>query len=79
MRPCVRICSLRDPADALLLPVAPTAAAAAAAAAAAVCMDGSVNMGAVKGAVDEFLASVGLTAQQTTGDGDWPSWMARKP
>ena len=46
---------------------------------AAVCMDGSVNMGAVKGAVDEFLATVGLTAQQTTGDGDWPSWMARKP
>ena len=45
---------------------------------AAVCMDGTRNRGAVKGAVDEFAAAHNLTLTVTCEE-MWPSWMARKP
>lgn len=44
-----------------------------------VCMDGTVNFGAVKGAVNEFAEEHGLTVVATVADGDWPSWLIRKP
>ncbi|KAI3438686.1 hypothetical protein D9Q98_001106 [Chlorella vulgaris] len=44
-----------------------------------VCMDGTVNFGAVKGAVNEFAEAHGLTVVATVADGDWPSWLIRKP
>ena len=44
----------------------------------AVCMDGTRNRGAVKGAVDEFAATHNLTLTVTCEE-TWPSWMARKP
>lgn len=39
--------------------------------------DGTVHLGAVKGAVDEFTAAHGLKV--VTTQEAWPSWMARKP
>ncbi len=41
------------------------------------CMNGTVHLGAVKGAVDEFTAAHGLKV--VTTQEAWPSWMARKP
>lgn len=41
------------------------------------CMNGTVHLGAVKGAVDEFTAAHGLKVVITQEA--WPSWMARKP
>lgn len=43
-----------------------------------VCMDGSVNAGAVKGAVEEFAEKNGLVISVMYND-DWPSWMIQKP
>lgn len=42
------------------------------------CMDGTRNRGAVKGAVDEFAAAHNLTLTVTCEE-MWPSWIARKP
>ena len=41
------------------------------------CMDGTVNEGAVKGAVEEFAAKHGLVV--TVMFDRWPSWMLQKP
>ncbi len=45
----------------------------------ALCMDGSRNDGAVKGAVDGFFAGLGLQVLVTYSDVPWVSWIVRKP
>eukprot|EP00667_Euglena_gracilis_P018473 EG_transcript_19600 len=42
------------------------------------CGDGTRHMGAVKGAVLEFAAAMGVTVRSTTRD-KFPSWLIRKP
>lgn len=45
-----------------------------------VCMNGTINKGAVKGAVDEFAAANNLEVVTTDEKADWfISWMVRKP
>lgn len=43
------------------------------------CLDGTRNMGAVKGAVDEFARRHGLHILATYREPSWPSWLTRKP
>jgi len=40
------------------------------------CMDGTINEGAVKGAVNEFAAAQDVTL--TITDEEWPTWIVRK-
>ena len=44
-----------------------------------VCGDGTVNKGAVRGAVDEFAQAVKQPVLVTTHDGPWRSWIIMKP
>ena len=45
-----------------------------------ICANGTVNEGAVKGAVDEFALKKGLSVSLTTHDGVSPSWsLSPKP
>lgn len=41
------------------------------------CMDGTVNRGAVRGAVEEFANENGLQIVMAFKDGNWPSFMMR--
>uniref|UniRef100_A0A7S3L567 Methyltransferase domain-containing protein n=1 Tax=Amphora coffeiformis TaxID=265554 RepID=A0A7S3L567_9STRA len=43
------------------------------------CMDGTRNEGAVKGAVLDFFLSKGVTVSVPYEDGQWPSWIVQKP
>ncbi len=42
------------------------------------CLNGTRNDGAVKGAVNDFFAQEGVTVMETK-EGDWSSWYVRKP
>ena len=44
-----------------------------------VCLDGTVNAGAVKGAVEDFAEKNGLVVSVMYQDGEYPSWMFQKP
>jgi len=43
------------------------------------CMDGTVNGGAVRGAVEEFAQKMGLQVSVTFREQMWNSWLIRKP
>lgn len=43
------------------------------------CVDGSKHMGAVKGAVLDFMTPRGIQVAVSYQDDDWPSWMVLKP
>jgi Methyltransferase domain len=44
-----------------------------------ICQDGSVHLGAVRGAVEEFAEQHGLALSATYRDGTWLSWLTQKP
>jgi Methyltransferase domain len=44
-----------------------------------VCQDGTTNLGAVRGAVEEFAEQHGLVLSTTYRDGNWISWITQKP
>ncbi len=43
-----------------------------------VCMDGSIQDGAVKGAVNDFFSAKGVSVLVTYAE-QWPTWVVRKP